>query len=277
MYLEEFCKFLKIRNYQDDTLRQYKNRLTVLADLLSARQVSLDEAESIDIYNLMLEDMAHLAPATVRANLSALKVYYEYLILTERRRSQPVLSLMYPRVKARPYTYITEPHFLSFQRYIDRKSCLPYKIAVDLMYYCGLRVSETFSVNPLLDIFAWENGKYIQVHGKGAKQRAVPLEEPRLLKNIALFNRVFSDSFAPALATYRETITYHLNRWKTAENMPHYSPHDFRRAFAQRKMEEYGDINRVRELMGHESVNTTLKYIDKTYNTIVAPHLRRPI
>lgn len=266
--IEEFLAFLQLKNYTIGTLHQYRKKLYRIEDMLSTRDISLLSASSTDIYQLILHKLNHYAPSTIANYLSSLKMYYEYAILAEKRPNQPVLSLMYPKIKKAKFRMMPTEDYEDFYEYINKKTSLPYLVALDLLYYCGLRVTEAYNVSPIGDIHNWEHGKYVHVYGKGAKNRSVPITHPRLLESLAILTSAFDGSSSPVLGTTRATITYHLGEWEKKTDKPHYTPHDMRRAYAQHLMEETGDINKVRELLGHDSINTTLHYIDTSYHTV---------
>ena len=56
-------------------------------------------------------------------------------------------------------------------------------------------------------------------------------------------------------------LTWILSRYTSAEGINHhFSPHDFRHAFATAMVNEGLDIRKVQALLGHSSVSTTQRY-----------------
>ena len=135
---------------------------------------------------------------------------------------------------------------------------------LEMLYGCGLRVSEASSVK-ISDIYL--NEGFVRIVGKGDKDRVVPMGEPARdavtayldvrpepaspkyddilflnksgarLSRISIFNMVKKQA---ALAGIDKEI----------------SPHTFRHSFATHLIEGGADLRAVQEMLGHESVLT---------------------
>ena len=154
---------------------------------------------------------------------------------------------------------------------------------LEVLYGCGLRVSE--AANLRISHIHLDEG-FVDVIGKGNKQRLVPLGE------IAAdsIRAYLEDRPVPASAAYDDYLF--LNRFgkpisrvslfklvkdqaMAAGVQKEISPHTFRHSFATHLIENGADLRIVQEMLGHESILTTEIYthIDtSTWHKMVLEH-----
>ena len=155
------------------------------------------------------------------------------------------------------------------------------KAMLELMYACGLRISETINLT-IHDIFWDEN--LIRVMGKGGKQRMVPIARQSLD-----FVTEYKKNTRNILKKEKDTDIFFLNRfgnklsrmgvWKIIDNLAttigiqkHVSPHTFRHSFATHLLEAGANLRIVQMLLGHASINTTQIYTNIDTKFIVKEH-----
>ena len=150
------------------------------------------------------------------------------------------------------------------------------KAMLELMYACGLRVSETINLT-IHDIYWGE--QVVRVMGKGRKQRVIPIAEKSLE-----FLKTYQDLYRPLIRNYNQDDTLFLNRfgkqlsrmgvWKIIEKLAlqtginkKVSPHTIRHSFATHLVKAGANLRIVQILLGHASINTTQIYsnIDKSF------------
>ena len=138
---------------------------------------------------------------------------------------------------------------------------------LELLYSCGLRVSELTSLR-LSDLFFGEG--YIRVIGKGNKQRLVPIGsvarervmlyiDDRGAKDAKGQDILFLSNRGKAL-TRVMIFTIIREAVKMAGVDKAVSPHTFRHSFATHLLEGGASIRQVQEMLGHESIVTTEIY-----------------
>lgn len=145
---------------------------------------------------------------------------------------------------------------------------------LELLYGCGLRVSEVSSVR-ISDIYI--NDCFVRIVGKGDKERVVPMGEPArdaILKYLEVRPE-------PALPKFDDILFLNKSGGQLSRisifNMvkkqaleagitKEISPHTFRHSFATHLIEGGADLRAVQEMLGHESILTTEIYthIDST-------------
>ncbi|MBI4334227.1 MAG: tyrosine-type recombinase/integrase [Chloroflexi bacterium] len=143
----------------------------------------------------------------------------------------------------------------------------------NLLYHTGARVSEALALQ-LQDIL-WGPPSVIRLHGKGRKERAIPLLKPIAgeLKQALAQNSsepaalIFQNRFGQRLS--RSGVEKRLRRavQLAAQHCPALktravSPHTFRHTTAMRLLEADVDIMVIALLLGHESPTTTHHYIE---------------
>lgn len=138
---------------------------------------------------------------------------------------------------------------------------------LELLYGCGLRVSEAASMR-ISDVFIEEG--FIKVIGKGDKQRIVPMGEPARDAVLAYLaarpetDRKNEDVLflnCRGFGISRVSIFEMVKRQATAAGIDkEISPHTFRHSFATHLLEGGADLREVQEMLGHESVLTTEIY-----------------
>lgn len=131
---------------------------------------------------------------------------------------------------------------------------------LDVMYCCGLRVSECAELRwHSLDL----SGAWIRVLGKGDKERMVPLAA----SSIHLLTRMRNESIVPLTKSIRvfgltrSQIWRIVKRYSASANLPrHPSPHWLRHSFATHLLNGGADIRIIQELLGHARITTTQVY-----------------
>ena len=154
---------------------------------------------------------------------------------------------------------------------------------LEVLYGCGLRVSEAANLR-ISHVYLDEG--FVNVIGKGDKQRLVPLGEVAA----DAIRAYLPDRPAPKERKYDDYLF--LNRFGTplsrisifnlvkdqamaAGIQKEISPHTFRHSFATHLIENGADLRIVQEMLGHESILTTEIYthIDtQTWHSSILHH-----
>ena len=161
------------------------------------------------------------------------------------------------------------------------------KAILEVLYGCGLRVSEAVSLR-ISGLYLDEG--FIRIVGKGNKERLVPLGEMACnairayldvrpqpadsdSDDILFLNR-FGKSFS-RVSMFKLVKKQTLQAGVTKD----ISPHTFRHSFATHLVENGADLRVVQEMLGHESITTTEIYTHIETQTwqrdIVAFHPRK--
>jgi len=144
---------------------------------------------------------------------------------------------------------------------------------LELLYACGLRVSELVGLNTdRVDL----RGQQVRVIGKGNKERRVPMgdEARERLHRYRIGPRESWTAGKPSPALFvgqrgkrmsRESVWKLVRRWaEVAGVTERVTPHTFRHSFATHLLEGGADLRVVQALLGHASISTTQLYTHLT-------------
>jgi integrase/recombinase XerD len=190
---------------------------------------------------------------------------FEWLELPKQVRSLP--TVLRPQEVLRLYGYL-EPYTMEH-------------VALELLYACGLRVSELVQLK-WTDIE--RRAGFVRVMGKGQKQRLIPLapatldvlERTLMIRPAASTQGYVLWNAAPPMGLPPRPYT-RMDVWqwvKTWGTLLHrdISPHTFRHSFATHLLENGADLRVVQELLGHADVVTTQIYTHVSRQHIKSAH-----
>jgi len=213
-----------------------------------------------------------MTPASQSRIISGLRNFYKYCQQEHISIKDPTALLETPKLIKHLPDVLSVEEIDSISKSIDLSSRegTRNKAIIEILYSCGLRVSEL--VNLRLSCLYFDVG-YIRIIGKGDKERLVPVGAPAIkYVNIYRQNIRIHDTVIPG----NEDILF-LNRRgrklsremifmmikalaKKAGIAKNISPHTFRHSFATHLVEGGADLRAVQEMLGHESITTTEIY-----------------
>ena len=225
--------------------------------------------------------------------LSGIRAFYRYLVYEDVIQYNPLDLVESPRIMRKL------PQILSFEEIeliekamdVSTNEGFRNKAMIETLYSCGLRVSEL--VNLKLSNLRFRDG-VIFVHGKGNKQRIVPIGKYA----VKLINLYINDIRVHLnIQKGHEEYVFLNHRGKKLTRVYVFlmikqavsdagiektiSPHTFRHSFATHLLEGGADLRAIQMMLGHESITTTEIYthIDRQYlaDTILSFHPRYKI
>ena len=153
---------------------------------------------------------------------------------------------------------------------------------IEMLYSCGLRISELCNLK-MSELFLEEG--YIRVHGKGRKERLVPIGEQAIEKLRQWFVVKVMVKAKPGHEDYvfistkrgtklsRITLFVYIKDYaQRAGIQKNISPHTFRHSFATHLLEGGANLRAIQAMLGHEDISTT-----EIYMHIDRSHLRQEI
>lgn len=281
-FLKEYLSFLKLeRNLSGNTISSYKNDITSLLHYLSEKGISdpsdITFSHLIEFFKTLSE--VCLSNSTAARYFSSIKSFFKYLFESKYIQENPIERLSSPKLSKNLPVVLTIEEIDSILTEPDVKSKLGLrdKALLELLYACGLRVSELINLK-ISDLFLKE--EVIRVFGKGSKERIVPIGssaitwiENYLLKSRPLLEKK-SKSENILLLNNRGTKLSRMGVWKiidkhtkTTSIKKDVHPHTFRHSFATHLLEGGADLRAVQEMLGHADISTTQIYthIDRDY------------
>lgn len=275
--------YIKVeKRLAENTVESYMRDLAQLAHFIlhgwdvPPQQV---EREMIERYLDWLYEEGREKSSQAR-QLSGIRSFFNYLLLNDEIDASPAELISAPKPARRLPDVLTTEEIDRILAAIDTSTPKGIRdvAMLELLYSCGLRVSELVSLR-LGDLFFGEG--YIRVVGKGDKQRLVPISD-------VARERVMRYLDERRSARTGEEVVFLNNRGKgltrvmiftilkeaarRAEIEKRISPHTLRHSFATHLLEGGAGIRQVQELLGHENILTT-----EIYTHLDSEHLRSTV
>jgi integrase/recombinase XerD len=276
LLIKRFLIYLRLeQSLSDNSVEAYSHDIELLMQYLDSinhskllKDISQENIESF---------LAHLFDLGLSANsqariLSGIKKFYAYLLqekLVEENPTQLISS---------PYIGRHIPDILSYEEICSMIDCIDLsqplghrnKAIIEIMYACGLRVSEVTSLK-ISNIYIED--EFIRIFGKGDKERLIPIS-PSTIKTLYLY--IDGERKSQNIST-KHTDTLFINRRgsglsrqmifliikdlaEKAGIKKNIGPHTIRHSFATHLLEGGADLRAVQQMLGHSSISTTEIY-----------------
>ena len=236
-----------------------------ISDLQIYEQLTGKPAEQIDYSELSkflkILRLKEYASASITRAVISLRVYHKYLLLTKIKLEGTDLFLETPKCTQKiPEVLSLEEAFCLIED--EEDTCA--SAVIELLYACGLRVSEVCNLN-LVDL----GTDTLFVKGKGGKDRIVPIAEvtkKRILRYLELEGRSKMEQEPLFLSSTGKRISrgeiwsFVKSRAKEKNLKKNISPHTLRHSYATHMLESGADLRVIQELLGHSSITTTERY-----------------
>ncbi len=260
-------RFLASPSLSEGTRRSYRFDLEPFAAWLDERGTELDDVDSRALADYAAElgrDRRKLAPATISRKLAAIRSFLRHALGPSR---VPEGTFSPRRARRLPNTPMTKD-IEALLDALEGDGPLPLRnrALLELIYSAGLRSREAV----LLDLADVDfEQELVRVHGKGDKERVVPLGE-----EAAYWISLYVRDARPQLVRGAEAALFLSTRGKRLDTStlrricP--NPHKLRHAFATHLLEGGADLRTIQELLGHSSLSTT-----QVYSHVDGKRLRR--
>ena len=248
-----------------------RHAMEQIGDLLSATN------DDIQKYLMNLDEK----PASIARKASALRTFYKFLMLEKIITKNPTTNLELPK-RTRNLPKYLSPHEIELliSSSGDIKTSLRLRCMIELLYASGLRVSELCEL-PMSAIL----GDRLLIHGKGAKERFVPMHEgaqSALHKWIECRGDIDSKYVFPTNSNSghitRDGFFKILKKCAVLAGIEpdRVSPHVLRHSFASHLLAGGANLRAIQTMLGHEDISTTQIYThvmpEKLRDTVESAH-----
>jgi integrase/recombinase XerD len=281
-FLSDYSSYLYLeRNLSENTIGSYQTDIKTFLDYLIDRRVedlnSVTYQEMVGFFKLLTK--MGLNERSAARYFSALKGFFSFLLNAGYIQKNPSESLTAPKIsrKLPEVLSVDEVNAILEQPDTNEVPGVRDKAILELLYACGLRVSEVINLR-LTGLFM-DDG-IIRVVGKGNKERIVPIGDSAIhwiqeyLSNsrVILAKSIKSENIL--FLNVRGTKFSRMGMWKIvrqysdmAKLTKQIHPHTFRHTFATHLLEGGADLRAVQEMLGHSDISTTQIYthIDRDY------------
>jgi len=239
--------------------------------LLENTEKGAAEMETADIEAYLGKMTAEgLSKRSTARLLSSLRSFFDWCVQEGERKENPCDLVDAPKLGKYLPAVLSLQEVEAILESVDLKKTFGKRdrAILEVLYGCGLRVSEVAGL--LISHIHFDEG-FVDVVGKGDKQRLVPLgemaadavraymEDRPLPASRAFDDILFLNRFGKPLS--RISIFNLVKQQAMAAGIrKEISPHTFRHSFATHLIENGADLRIVQEMLGHESILTTELY-----------------
>lgn len=243
-------------------------------------------SEDIEAY---LQSRSLISKRSQARILSSIRSFFGWLVLEGVMTDNPCDLVDFPKLGRYLPDVLSIEEVEAIIESVDTSSWqgMRNRAVLEILYGCGLRVSEAVSLK--ISCLYFDEG-FIRVIGKGDKERLVPVGEMAAdAVNVYLEHRpapcdqtsddlVFLNRFGSSLS--RQSVFKMIKAQALAAGVrKEISPHTFRHSFATHLVENGADLRVVQEMLGHESITTTEIYThietSKWHSEVLTHHPRR--
>lgn len=274
-YIDLFLENLRSKGRSENTITNYSVDLYQFAGYLDNLKITeIGEINGEVIRGFLREVIGFgFAKTSASRKLSAARGFVGWLCragLLDYDPGEELRGPKLPKSLPRALSY-EETELLLNSGPKNGKYFLRDRLILELMYGSGLRVSELIGLN-LQDVEFSE--RILRIRGKGSKERIVPFGTPAL-KLIERWTAAGPVAEGPLFASERgegrlTVRTVHRVVLRAAKRAGLYgvSPHTLRHCFATHMLERGAPLRVVQEMLGHESIATTQRYLSITTDQI---------
>jgi integrase/recombinase XerC len=281
---------LALQNASLHTRRNYSSDLRQFLDYFSPPAAAPPQPSAITA-PLLREWLTSLYarkldPISIRRKMAAVRSFFQFLVRERSIATNVARQLRTPKAPKRLPVVPTEEQtntlvdgiFASGEK-LHRPHPLRDVLLFELLYGCGLRVSEVVGLN--LEDFDFAEG-WIRVRGKGRKERQVPyaakaaaaLEKYLPVRGARTAEKALLVNHGGTRLSDRgaRKIVKFYARMIAGDASVH--PHSLRHAYATHLLADGADLRAIQELLGHAQLSTTQKYTQVSLTDLVAVYDR---
>lgn len=279
-FVREYLSYLQVeKGLAKNSLESYGRDLAKLQNWVDKNNLDLLHLTRKDLREWLI-DLAgeNLSENSKRRIVSALRGFYKFLMFDGHIKKNPAEDLDAPQKGFYLPKFLNRAEIenLLLVPDVSGEIGLRDRAILELMYACGLRVSEAVDLK-IADVEL--DAGILTCTGKGNKMRKVPIGTSAVewLKSYLVLRRrkesvetqnLFVTS--PGKPLNRQTIFLFIKEYAAKIGLKDVSPHTLRHSFATHLVQNSADIRSVQQMLGHADISTT-----QIYTHITDTHLRK--
>ena len=270
MELTEYLDYIKYeRKLSFETVKNYEYDLNKFVLFLKKNNISSFSDVRQDDISDYLKSIQNMNPRSISRNITSINNLFIFLLKDKKVSFNPCEFIDRPKLKK------SLPDVLSIDEVTDlldipltTKFDYINKAMLEIMYGCGLRVSEVISLK-VHDIDM--DNDIVRCIGKGSKERIVPINDYALyylklyldVRGLFIINGrndyLFLNNHGGPMT--RQGFLKNLNKILLEKGIKrHITPHSLRHSFATHMLSGGADIRSIQILLGHSDISTTKIY-----------------
>ncbi len=274
-FSRNYINYLRIeQGSSSNTIDAYSRDLLHFEKYLKSCKPPLmvNSAKREDIINYEKQLNPYMKASSIKRKVSAIKGLYKFLMREGDVKKNPAASVALPKPEQKL------PDVLSIDKICHLLDLMPdttpaalrNKAIMEVLYGCGLRVSELCGLN-IEDCVI--NEGFLLVHGKGGKDRISPISgsaaqtlrdylensRPGLERGAKqLSSAVFLNNHGSRLS--RQSVHTIVKESGEAIRVKNLHPHTLRHSYATHMLEGGADLRVIQDILGHSDISTTQIY-----------------
>jgi len=276
--INSFLDYLKIeKGLSRNTIQNYALDLTRLHEWTSANNKNLRGLNEREIER-WIGDLfrRNLKTSSIGRALSTARGFFQFLVLDNHIETNPTENLVAPKKSRRLPRVLTRREAGRLLQTPDTttREGLRDRALLELLYATGLRISEAVALtHGDLNL----RSRILRCHGKGNKERQVPVSEQTIswieqyLSPVNMRREpgsfVFLNQDKPLTRQFTWALITH---YATNAGLRNVTPHTLRHSFATHLLENGASTVFVQALLGHQRIDTTEAYL-----RVSTGHLRK--
>jgi len=279
-YIDSFLKYIKYeKRYSEFTIKSYTTDIRQFESFCMGEPGFRDllglDVKNIRGWIISLMDNG-LSSKSVNRKISCLRSFYKFMLKEGALVSNPMEKITGPKNRKKLPGFIDAEsmnELLDYYDFGEDFEGVRNRMIIEMFYQTGMRRAELLQLK-IGDVHLDEG--WIKVLGKRNKERVIPISKPfvhSFRQYMEVRNERFpidNDSFVyvtrKGMPAYPKLIYRIVHKYlgfiTTLEKK---SPHILRHSFASEMLNRGGDINAIKELLGHANLSATQIY---THNTL---------
>lgn len=288
--LEAFDDYIHYINVVDqkslNTIDSYTRELTLYIDYMvkECNFTYVDEIFFDHIQDFLTFQDAVKKPSSLNHLIVVIRGFHKYVCESHNDIQNPAIYLINKKRgrKLPKLASVDEISKINACEDEDKDKQLYHQCILELLYGCGIRVSEC--CNLTINNIHLKEG-FIKVLGKGEKERIIPINQyasslldlylntVRMDWNKHKLNNLFVNKLGNKL-TRQYVDSMIKNRCKSLNIDKNISAHTFRHSFASHLLDANADLRIVQELLGHADIATTQIYTHIQHERLKSSYLK---
>lgn len=262
--VSKYLQHLYLEGKAENTIDTYRYHLIAFLMWMNGKNYAISELKPAQ----MIEFKEHLLKSekskrTVNAIISCVRGYYDYLILNEVAKVNPVSKLLTIKVPEYQQNRLTDGEIAAFFHFIDQLQ-VNARAAFYLMYATGVRVSEVANLTKE-DFLIRNNKLLINIEDtKYNSDRVIPVLHTKAVEVLLAYLNTLTVSSKPAFRLSKRTLQRHAANFGKQHGIQ-FSCHVLRHTYATLLLENGVPIEKIQYLLGHKSIAITKHYTQSAF------------
>tara|TARA_B100001115_G_scaffold84856_1_gene62422 strand:- start:590 stop:1465 length:876 start_codon:yes stop_codon:yes gene_type:complete len=286
-----FIKYLRFeKRLSENTVISYETDLNQFLSFYKEYSTSqkIEKVDKRTIRSWIVKlSLSNLSAKSINRKIASLKSFFKFLVKRDLIKKNPSSHVTSLKTDQRIPTFIKEKDINFLFKNIDvKEDCTGQRdlLILELLYGTGIRISELINIK-ISDVnFA---KKEIKVIGKRNKERIIPLHNNAIYRTKKYLQLAEKEGYENQYLLFTKKgekiypmlinriVKKHLS---TLIKSKKYNPHLLRHTFATHILNKGGDLNSIKDLLGHSSLAATQIYthnsIEKLKETFNSSHPR---